>query len=172
MKAMFTVFMLFICILPKMALSQDSRYLGVEMLGNGAFYSVSYFHDFSNERPKSFWGFRAGLGLMPLPTSDGMGEERMTIDIYVPLSVHYTILEHLEFGMGVTLNTDSRTEFENNESRWITELHTLIVPSIGYRKYMGEKWLFRATFTPIYFTDPDDGRLLPWLGLTFAKRLN
>ncbi|MEQ9300449.1 MAG: hypothetical protein RIF33_17885 [Cyclobacteriaceae bacterium] len=167
------VMLLSICLLGGFSLAtkaQSKNYLGLEVFGNtGSYYSFNFVKDFVEADRKSFLSYRAGLSI--LPAQQGFSE-RYT-EFYFPLSVHYTIWKHLEFGMGVTPYIERDLEFsDNGEFSEKAFLRTIVIPSIGYRNDIKEQWFFKVTFTPLHYTAPDNNDLFnAFIGLMLAKRI-
>ncbi len=125
----------------------------VEAGGNSFWASINY--ERRLEKVPGF-GLRVGLGFYT--------EERFYLTL--PISVNYLIklknnTEFIDLGFGATFARVNETKFEEDENHFIG-----FVPSIGYRRHFGDKFMCRLSFTPVF----NKSTFVPWLGISFGKR--
>lgn len=159
-----------IALTPTSLFGQNEKYLGLEILGNGGFYSINYLQEFSSDHDQSCWGVRSGFGIIPV-SNEFFGNKTKETQLYFPVSANYRFSRKFEVGLGITLNTNITVSEVNNLTERSTDTDIWIVPSIGYRKPIGDNWLFKVSMTPIIFPQSVDQSFLPWFGAMFAKRL-
>ncbi|MEQ9301730.1 MAG: hypothetical protein RIF33_24330 [Cyclobacteriaceae bacterium] len=148
--------------------SQNKSFVAVELLGHGAFYSLSYLHEMEKRDNGNFFGLRGGLSLM---STGHRGIPGRTVDIFIPLSTYYTFSKHWELGQGITpylrFMSFGEGSIQENERR----LHLLSFTSFGYRKNLGENWLFKASLSAAWYIGRPLNEMFPWPGLMFARRI-
>ncbi len=149
-------------------LSTAQSMIGLELLGNGGFGSLNYMRDLNlEEGKKNYFSYRVGIGVDPF--DNGINE---SFSLFLPLSIHYTLWNHLEVGLGLTPYTHDVRSVENGQLKTKTEIRTILFPSLGYRTNLGRQWVFRANFTPIHSLHQDaDEWLIPWIGIMFARKI-
>ncbi len=147
--------------------SQNKSFIAAEVSGNGGFYSLSYLREMKNLGNGNFFSLRSGLSVMPR----GGYNLASSVDVFLPLSSHYTLGKHWELGLALT----PYLRFKSFEDAGISEkTRTFDVVSftgVGYRTDMGDKWLFKASLSAGWYIGRPLNEIFPWPGIMFARRI-
>lgn len=154
MKYFVAVFFILSCMnfsFGQKSFKQNDIYL--EAGGNSFWGAINYERQLSKSPG---FGLRVGLGFYT--------EDKFYLTL--PVGVHYLIklnnkASFIDLGFGATFARSNETKFEEDENHFIG-----FVPSIGYRKHIGDKIMFRLSFTPVF----NKSSFVPWLGISFGKR--
>ncbi|GEM_PF-5150971 len=148
--------------------SQNKSFIAVELLGHGGFYSLSYLHEMKKMDNGNFFGFRGGLSLMSV---GHRGIHGRTVDVFLPLSTYYTLGKRWELGLGLTPYIRFESFGEGATSEKERTFDVISFTSFGYRKDLGENWLFKASLSTAWYIGRPLSYMFPWPGVMFARRI-
>lgn len=152
-------------------MGQHNSYVGLELFGRGGFASAHYLHEFAQEDKKSFWGLGAGFGMWPVTNDFSIeGQSLRGIEYSLPVSVYYVVNNKWEAGVGTTFYWDRRIAETSGAYRLELVSRPFVNVSLGYRKQLGDMWLFRSYVMAIRYTNVGS-EVYPWLGIMFARKI-